>query len=58
MMHNRDVTIFKSKKSIHILIENHFEGWKKKDLQAMNKLPFQGVQLPLKPEKKKGISTI
>lgn len=58
MMHNRDVTKVKSKKSIHILIENHLEGWKQKDLPTMNKLPFQGVQLPLKPEKKNGISII
>lgn len=27
---------------------------KKSDLQTMNELPSQGVQLPLKPEKKGG----
>lgn len=36
----------------YILKENHLKL--KKDLQVMNKLPSQGVQLPLKPEKKEG----
>lgn len=52
-MMNRHVMVFKFYE-LHIYFKRKSFEVKKKDLQVMNKLPSQGVQLPLKPEKKEG----